>query len=68
MKKNIIKIVFSLCSICLLLVAFFFPAIIAGITGNWWFLILFGVSWIPTIGALIGMIIVMELLDEQFKL
>lgn len=32
----------------ILLATFFSPAIISIITGNWWFMLLFWISWIPT--------------------
>ena len=53
MKKSFVVI-----WIVLSILIFFFPAIISFITWNFWYMILFWISWIPTLGFLcLGLII-----------
>jgi hypothetical protein len=47
----------------ILLGTFFAPAIIAIVTGNPWFLLLFCVSWTPTIGEVIVFVGILELME-----
>ena len=42
------------------LVLFFSPLIISILTGNWWFMFLFAVSWIAGLGTLMLMSVAME--------
>ena len=42
------------------LVTFFFPAIIAIWTLDWWYLMLFMVSWLPTLAELIAFTILID--------
>ncbi len=46
--KDLILIIIFIILLILLLATFFSPFIISFITGNWWFIFLFTVTWIPT--------------------
>ena len=43
-----------------ILITFFFPAIIAIATLDWWYLMLFMVSWLPTLAELIAFTILID--------
>jgi hypothetical protein len=55
--------VLSLC-ITIILITFFSPLIISALTGNWWFLLLFCVSYIPVIFEIVFMQIIYSLYNN----
>ena len=44
---------------------FFIPVIISLLTGNWWFMLLFIVTWIPTWGVIITTSLILSFLDNS---
>lgn len=48
----------------IMILTFFSPAIIAIATGNWWFLLLFLVSYIPVIGEAIVFASIISVMDK----
>ena len=61
--KTTIKIIILLLMGITLLITFFFPAILSIVTGNWWYSLLFLVSWTPTVGELIIFSGIIKVLD-----
>lgn len=63
-SKNIIKwivgIPMILSMIITLLISFFFPAIIAIYTLDWWYMMLFMVSWLPTVAELLAFSMIID--------
>lgn len=63
-SKNIIKWIVGIpmivSMILTLLISFFFPVIIAIYTLDWWYLMLFMVSWIPTIAELFAFSLILD--------
>lgn len=55
-----IKILFALLFTLLSIISLNLPFIVVFITGNWWFMFLFTVSWIPAIMFLVFAKIVIE--------
>jgi hypothetical protein len=47
----------------ILIGTFFSPIIIAIITSNWWFLLLFAVSWTPTWGEVLIFAVIISIID-----
>jgi hypothetical protein len=43
---------------------FLFPLIVSMFTGNWWFFLMFIVSWIPTVGVIIFWSAVISVVSE----
>lgn len=63
-QKELIKLAFIVGSaIIVLCIIFFSPFIVCLITGNWWFMLLFLVSWIPTIGTVMVISALLNLFD-----
>jgi len=44
---RLIEELFIVCMFCLIVLTEFSPFLISLFTGNWWFMLLFSVSWIP---------------------
>jgi hypothetical protein len=57
---NAIQDFFGVIFFFLAFVLFFSPIIISLITGNWWFMFLFAVSWIAGLGTLIIVSVLIE--------
>jgi len=62
--KSTIKEIFTwiLLSLTTIIIGatFFFPLILASITGNWWFLFLFFISWYPVMFEVIVLGIIVQ--------
>jgi hypothetical protein len=53
------KKLFYIVWVIILMVAFFFPAVISFVTWNFWYMLLFFVSWIPTLALFyIGLLLI----------
>jgi len=62
--KTILEIILILFGFSLILGFLFMPLIAVILTGNWWYLFLFFVSWIPAIFAALILKGVIEIIDE----
>lgn len=62
--KDWIKLIVAAIIFITAAMLFFSPILISVLTDNWWFLLLFTISWIPTFGLLIIVSILINILDD----
>ena len=65
MIKQITLVPLLIVGVLLILTTFFSPIIISAITGNWWYMLLFLVSYIPCIGEFAVLSIIYVMLYED---
>ena len=62
MIKQITLVLLLIVGVLLVLATFFCPIIISTITGNWWYMLLFLVSYIPCIGEFVVFMFIYEII------
>jgi len=60
---NVLSIIFLIIVVGLALGFFFLPVILGLVTGQWWYLLLFTISWIPTYGVIAFTSIIISIID-----
>lgn len=53
LMKNWIKLIIAFLIFIITALLFFSPILISVLIGNWWFILLFGVTWIPALGLIL---------------